>query len=118
MTRETLDAEHDVAFHFSAVSYALDAGGGRVPRLRASTFEREQDTWDSLISTPLSGWQILRGKSRWGDLGFAWFRRALELVLDRGACRGCDSPVRALGCSRLSSPFSPGSSSPWGRTLH
>jgi ABC-type transport system involved in multi-copper enzyme maturation permease subunit len=37
------------------------------------TFEREQDTWDSLVSTPLSGWQILRGKSigtLWGLRGF------------------------------------------------
>jgi ABC-type transport system involved in multi-copper enzyme maturation permease subunit len=38
------------------------------------SFEREQDTWDSLVSTPLSGWEILRGKSvgvLWGLRGFA-----------------------------------------------
>jgi hypothetical protein len=37
------------------------------------TFEREQDTWDSVVSTPLSGWEILRGKSvgvLWGLRGF------------------------------------------------
>jgi ABC-type transport system involved in multi-copper enzyme maturation permease subunit len=37
------------------------------------TFERERDTWESLIATPLSGWQIVRGKSvgaLWGMRGF------------------------------------------------
>jgi ABC-2 family transporter protein len=37
------------------------------------TVEREQDTWTSLTSTSLSGWQIVRGKSLgalWGLRGF------------------------------------------------
>jgi ABC-type transport system involved in multi-copper enzyme maturation permease subunit len=36
--------------------------------------EREEDTWVSLTSTPLSGWQIVRGKvfgSIWNQRGFA-----------------------------------------------
>ncbi len=37
------------------------------------TVEREEDTWISLISTPLRGWEILRGKmirAVWGLRGF------------------------------------------------
>jgi ABC-type transport system involved in multi-copper enzyme maturation permease subunit len=37
------------------------------------TVERERDTWDSLISTPLTGWEIIRGKlvgAVWGLRGF------------------------------------------------
>jgi ABC-type transport system involved in multi-copper enzyme maturation permease subunit len=46
------------------------------------TIEREEDTWVSLTSTPLSGWQILRAKvvgALWNQrgfaavLGFVWF---------------------------------------------
>ena len=39
--------------------------------------ERERDTWLGLIVTPLSGWEILRGKM----LGVIWKTRALGLVI-------------------------------------
>ncbi len=38
------------------------------------TVEREKDTWVSLTATPLTGWEILRGKVRgaiWNQRGFA-----------------------------------------------
>jgi ABC-type transport system involved in multi-copper enzyme maturation permease subunit len=41
------------------------------------SMEREQDTWTSLISAPLSGWQIMRGKL----LGAIWNQRGFGAVL-------------------------------------
>ena len=43
----------------------------------SAAFEREQDTWDSLIATPLSGWQIVRGKS----VGALWSLRGFGALL-------------------------------------
>jgi ABC-type transport system involved in multi-copper enzyme maturation permease subunit len=40
-------------------------------------FEREQDTWGSLIATPLSPWQIVRGKS----IGALWSLRGFAALL-------------------------------------
>jgi hypothetical protein len=41
------------------------------------TLEREEDTWISLTSTPLTGWQILRAKA----LGAVWNQRGFGAVL-------------------------------------
>ena len=41
------------------------------------TLEREEDTWVSLTSTPLTGWQILRAKV----LGAIWNQRGFGAVL-------------------------------------
>jgi ABC-type transport system involved in multi-copper enzyme maturation permease subunit len=38
--------------------------------------EREEDTWVSLTSTPLTGWEILRGKA----LGAVWAQRGFGMV--------------------------------------
>ena len=38
--------------------------------------EREEDTWVSLTSTPLTGWEILRGKV----LGAIWSQRSFALI--------------------------------------
>ena len=38
--------------------------------------EREEDTWVSLTSTPLTGWEILRGKA----LGAIWAQRGFGMV--------------------------------------
>ena len=43
----------------------------------SAAFEREQDTWDSLIATPLSGWEIVRGKS----IGALWSLRGFAALL-------------------------------------
>lgn len=45
--------------------------------------EREEDTWVSLVSTPLSGWQIIRGKmvgALWGLRGFGVLMGLLWVV--------------------------------------
>jgi hypothetical protein len=47
------------------------------------TVEREEDTWVSLTTTPLTGWQLLRGKALgaiWNQRGFAAVLVALWLV--------------------------------------
>ena len=41
------------------------------------TIEREEDTWTSLVSTPLTGWEILRGKM----LGAVWGLRGFGVLL-------------------------------------
>lgn len=60
------------------------------------TFEREQDTWDSLLSTPLSGWQILRGKflgALWGLRGFGGILSLFWIV---GLAAGAVHPLGLL----------------------
>ena len=60
------------------------------------TVEREQDTWDSLIATPLTGWEILRGKAVgviWGLRGFGGLLSLIWLV---GLAAGAVHPVGLL----------------------
>jgi ABC-type transport system involved in multi-copper enzyme maturation permease subunit len=60
------------------------------------TFEREQDTWDSLISTPLTGWEVLRGKwvgALWGLRGFGGLLSLFWLV---GLAAGAVHPLGLL----------------------
>ena len=60
------------------------------------TVEREQDTWDSLISTPLTGWEILRGKAVgaiWGLRGFGGLFSLFWLV---GLAAGAVHPLGLL----------------------
>jgi ABC-type transport system involved in multi-copper enzyme maturation permease subunit len=59
-------------------------------------FERERGTWDSLIATPLSGWQIVRGKSLgalWGMRGFGVFLGLFWIV---GLAAGAIHPFGLL----------------------
>ena len=55
--------------------------------------ERRQDTWAGLIATPLTGWEILRGKM----CGAVWNTREVSLILigslDRRARRGAVHPL-------------------------
>ncbi len=62
----------------------------------AVSFEREQDTWDSLIASPLSGWEILRGKgvgAIWGLRGFGGLLSLFWLV---GLAAGAIHPLGLL----------------------
>jgi ABC-type transport system involved in multi-copper enzyme maturation permease subunit len=59
--------------------------------------EREEDTWVSLTSTPLTGWEILRGKALgavWGQRGFAVVPLALWTI---GLLTGTVHPIGFLG---------------------
>jgi hypothetical protein len=58
--------------------------------------EREEDTWVSLTSTPLSGWQILRAKAfgaMWNQRGFA---AVLTLIWLIAALTGALRPLGVL----------------------
>jgi ABC-type transport system involved in multi-copper enzyme maturation permease subunit len=59
--------------------------------------EREEDTWVSLTSTPLTGWEILRGKA----LGAIWAQRGFGMVplglWTIGLLTGSLHPVGFLG---------------------
>jgi hypothetical protein len=60
------------------------------------TIEREEDTWVSLTSTPLTGWQIVRAKvlgAIWNQRGFA---AALGLLWLLGLVTGAVHPVGLL----------------------
>jgi ABC-type transport system involved in multi-copper enzyme maturation permease subunit len=57
-----------VAFWLLAVAGASSA---------SVTIEREEDTWISLVSAPLTGWQIVRAKA----LGAIWNQRGFGAVL-------------------------------------
>ncbi len=59
--------------------------------------EREEDTWVSLTSTPLSGWEILRGKilgAVWAQRGFAAVPLGLWTI---GVLVGAVHPLGFLG---------------------
>ena len=59
----------------------------------AVTLEREHDTWDSLIATRLSGWEIIRGKvvgAIWGLRGFGGLLSLFWLV---GLAAGAVHPL-------------------------
>ena len=65
--------------------------------------EREEDTWVSLTSTPLTGWQIVRGKvfgAIWNQrgfaavLGFIWLLGLLTAALQPDRRAGVDRPGR------------------------
>jgi len=59
---------------YSIALWLLAVAGASASRV---TVEREEDTWVSLLSTPLSGWEILRGKG----LGAVWGLRGLGALL-------------------------------------
>jgi hypothetical protein len=59
--------------------------------------EREEDTWVSLTSTPLTGWEILRGKALgaiWAQRGFAFVPLVLWTI---GLLIGALHPLGFLG---------------------
>ena len=60
------------------------------------TIEREQDTWDSLIATTLSGWQIIRGKAVGAIWGLRGFGALLSLFWLIGLAAGAIHPARAV----------------------
>ena len=74
--------------------------------------EREDDTWISLVSTPLSGREILRAKL----LGAAWSCRHLAYailgIMAFGVAIGATHPLGGRARRRRSSPSSACSSSP------
>ena len=61
------------------------------------TIEREEDTWVSLTSTPLTGWEIVRGKA----VGIVWSQRGFLAVpvglWTFGLVTGSVHPVGFLG---------------------
>ena len=63
--------------------------------------EREEDTWVSLTATPLTGWQIVRGKV----LGAVWNQRGFAAVLGfiwlLGLVTGAVQPLGALASVAL-----------------
>jgi ABC-type transport system involved in multi-copper enzyme maturation permease subunit len=60
------------------------------------TFEREQDTWDSLIATRLTGWEIFRGKAVGAIWGLRGFGALLSLIWLVGLAAGAVHPVGLL----------------------
>jgi ABC-type transport system involved in multi-copper enzyme maturation permease subunit len=65
------------------------------------TIEREEDTWVSLTSTPLSGWQVLRAKvvgALWNQRGFA---AVLGFVWLLGLLAGALKPLAVLASVAL-----------------
>jgi hypothetical protein len=65
------------------------------------TIEREEDTWVSLTSTPLTGWQILRAKARgaiWNQRGFA---AVMGIVWSLGLLTGTVQPLAILASMAL-----------------
>jgi len=60
------------------------------------TVEREQDTWDGLISSPLSGWEILRGKAVGAIWGLRGFGGLLSLFWLVGLAAGAIHPLGLL----------------------
>ena len=57
------------------------------------TFERERDSWDSLLATPLSGWQIVRGKTVGAMWGLRGFGAILSLFWLVGLAAGAVHPL-------------------------
>jgi ABC-type transport system involved in multi-copper enzyme maturation permease subunit len=62
----------------------------------AVTFERERDTWDSLIATPLTGWEIIRGKAVGAIWGLRGFGGLLSLIWLVGLAAGAVHPLGML----------------------
>jgi ABC-type transport system involved in multi-copper enzyme maturation permease subunit len=62
----------------------------------AVTIEREQDTWDSLISTPLTGWEMIRGKAVGAIWGLRGFGALLSLSWLVGIAAGALHPLGLL----------------------
>jgi ABC-type transport system involved in multi-copper enzyme maturation permease subunit len=60
------------------------------------TVERERDTWDSLIATPLTGWEIIRGKAVGAIWGLRGFGGLLSLFWLVGLAAGAVHPVGLL----------------------
>ncbi|MFI5456759.1 MAG: ABC transporter permease subunit [Isosphaerales bacterium] len=60
------------------------------------TVEREQDTWDGLISSPLTGWEILRGKAVGAIWGLRGFGGLLSLFWLVGLAAGAVHPLGLL----------------------
>jgi ABC-type transport system involved in multi-copper enzyme maturation permease subunit len=57
------------------------------------TVEREQNTWDGLISAPLTGWEILRGKAIGAIWGLRGFGGLLSLFWLVGLAAGAIHPL-------------------------
>jgi ABC-type transport system involved in multi-copper enzyme maturation permease subunit len=94
-TRETLEL-HDALCATSPLYLALWMLAAAGAAASSVTVEREQDTWDSLTSTPLSGWQIVRGKSLgalWGLRGFGALVGVFWIV---GLAAGAIHPIGLL----------------------
>jgi len=60
------------------------------------TVEREQGTWDGLISSPLTGWEILRGKAVGAIWGLRGFGGLLSLFWLVGLAAGAVHPLGLL----------------------
>jgi ABC-type transport system involved in multi-copper enzyme maturation permease subunit len=60
------------------------------------TVERERDTWDSLISTPLTGWEIIRGKLVGAVWGLRGFGGLISLFWLLGLAAGAVHPLGLL----------------------
>jgi ABC-type transport system involved in multi-copper enzyme maturation permease subunit len=58
--------------------------------------EREEDTWISLLATPLDGAEILRGKMVGAAWGVRWFALALVLLWAMGLAAGSVHPFGFL----------------------
>ena len=63
------------------------------PRLRASPSSASCDSWDSLLATPLSGWQIVRGKTLGAIWGLRGFGGILSLFWIVGLAAGAVHPL-------------------------
>ena len=57
------------------------------------TVEGERNTWDSLISTPLTGWEIIRGKAVGAIWGLRGFGGLLSLIWLVGLAAGAVHPI-------------------------
>jgi ABC-type transport system involved in multi-copper enzyme maturation permease subunit len=57
------------------------------------TGEREQDTWLSLVATPLGGWEIIRAKMFGSLWGFRWLAPVYLALLGLGIASGSVHPV-------------------------
>ena len=70
---------------------------GRGSTASSIAVEREEDTWVSLTSTPLTGWEILKGKvlgAVWAQRGFAFVPLGLWAL---GLATGAVHPLGLLG---------------------
>ena len=77
--------------------------------------EREEDTWTSLIATPLSGEEILRAKMFGAVWGTRWLGVLLLAFWLLGLASGAVHPIGFVAVVSRP-PCSSGSSPPWGRS--